>query len=83
MKNSIFLTVLLAAFFVSAALADPGDTLWTRTYGGSGEDYGQSVQQTTDGGYIVAGLTWSFGAGDFDFYLVKIDANGDKLWSRT
>ena len=48
-----------------------GDTLWTRTYGGSNEDYAYSVQQTDDGGYILAGYTESFGAGGADFYLVK------------
>jgi hypothetical protein len=60
-----------------------GATLWTRTYGGSALDYGESVQQTTDGGYIIAGYTMSFGAGGFDVYLVKTDANGDPLWTRT
>jgi hypothetical protein len=59
-----------------------GDTLWTRTYGGPGSDQGGSVQQTTDGGYIVAGWTGSFGAGRGDFYLVKTDAQGDTLWTR-
>jgi hypothetical protein len=83
MKKTIFLTVLLAAFFVTAAIADPGDTLWTRTYGGSASEQGYCVQQTTDGGYIVAGYTYSFGAGGYDAYLVKTDANGDTLWTRT
>ncbi len=60
-----------------------GDTQWTRTYGGTGGDYGQSVQQTSDSGYIVAGETWSFGAGGQDVYLIKTSASGDTQWTRT
>jgi hypothetical protein len=60
-----------------------GDTIWTRIYGGSGAEYVYSIQQTTDGGYIVAGFTNSFGAGYDDFYLIKTDALGDTLWTRT
>jgi len=60
-----------------------GDTLWTRSYGGSEEDYALSVRQTIDGGYIIAGGTYSFGAGYADFYVVKTDRVGDTLWTRT
>jgi uncharacterized delta-60 repeat protein len=62
-----------------------GDTLWTRDYGGSGRtafDYGRSVQQTSEGGYIVAGYTYSFG-NSAQFYLIKTNATGDTLWTRT
>jgi hypothetical protein len=59
-----------------------GDTLWTRTYGGANDDHGYSVQQTLDGGYIVAGGTNSFGAAGFDVYLVKTNASGDTIWTR-
>jgi hypothetical protein len=60
-----------------------GDTLWTRTYGGGNQDLGYSVQQTADRGYVVAGWTASFGAGDHDVYLIKTDSSGNPLWSRT
>ncbi len=53
-----------------------GDTLWTRTIGGTSFDLGLSVQQTADGGYVICGETYSFGAGEADFYLVKTDENG-------
>ncbi len=58
-----------------------GDTLWTRTYGGTSDDWGRSVQQTLDGGYIIAGGTRSFGNSD-QVYLVKTNASGDTLWTR-
>ena len=58
-----------------------GDTLWTRNYGGTGEDRGLSIQQTSDMGYIVAGYTWSFGD-SAQVYLIKTNATGDTLWTR-
>jgi len=60
-----------------------GDTLWTRTYGGAETDYGQSVVPTADGGYFIAGYTYSYGAVQSDFLLVKLDASGDTTWTRT
>ncbi len=60
-----------------------GDTLWTRNYGGTSNDFGYSVQQTTDGGFIIAGVTESFGAGKGDFYFIKTDYKGDTLWTKT
>ncbi len=59
-----------------------GDTLWTRNYGGSGDEWGLYVQQTTDGGYIVVGFTNSFGNG-YQIYLIKTDSLGDTLWTKT
>ena len=65
-----------------------GDTLWTRLYGvqeGQYREEGWSVQQTSDGGYIVTGETWYPGspAWEIDVYLIKTDANGDTLWTKT
>ena len=62
---------------------DNGDTVWSETFGGAEEDCGCSVRQTNDGGYIVAGYTESFGAGNFDVWLIRTDHYGDTLWSKT
>jgi len=81
--HKIILTILLFVFWAVPAFAQ--ETLWSRTYGdgGSEADYSRSVQQTTDGGYIVAGDTWSFGAGGYDVLLIKTNSTGDTLWTRT
>src|SRR5690606_38220188 len=62
-----------------------GDSVWTKTYGGSGSDVARSVQQTEDGGYIVAGTTKSFGNNPAlgNIWLLKLDATGDTIWTRT
>lgn len=63
---------------------DPnGNIQWKKKFGGISSDAGHSVQQTSDGGYIIAGSTSSFGAGWSDVYLVKTDPNGNKQWQNT
>jgi hypothetical protein len=60
-----------------------GNVQWNKTYGGATVDTAFSVQQTSDGGYIITGQTYSFGAGDADFWLVKSDSAGNMQWSQT
>ncbi|MBL7046873.1 MAG: T9SS type A sorting domain-containing protein [Candidatus Marinimicrobia bacterium] len=60
-----------------------GDTLWTKTFGGYEYDFGESGQQTSDGGYIIVGRTTSYGAGRYDIWLIKTDEYGDTLWTKT
>ena len=57
-------------------LNSDGTVAWQKTYGGTGTDYALSIQQTSDGSYIVAGFTYSFGAGNNDVWVLKLDGNG-------
>jgi hypothetical protein len=54
-----------------------GSPLWIRAYGDSLDDFSYSAQQTSDEGYVVAGYTWSFGAGEGDIMLTKLDSQGN------
>jgi hypothetical protein len=74
------LSVSLVALFTGYAHAQ---VRFARTYGGSNWDIAYSVQQTSDGEYIVAGATWSFGAGYWDIFLIKTDAKGNRKWAKT
>jgi hypothetical protein len=64
-------------------LNSAGDVAWQKTYGGSLSDYAYWVQQTTDGGYILAGGTYSFGGGNGDVWLMKLNSRGDVAWQKT
>jgi len=60
-----------------------GLILWNLTYGGAQWDVGYYVQETREGGYIVAGCTRSMGSGDWDALLLRVDAEGGILWAKT
>src|SRR5687768_5998380 len=60
-----------------------GNILWTKTLGGSEYNEGNSVEQTSDGGFIVAGSIASISSSDHDdIYLIKTDSEGTPLWSK-
>lgn len=64
-------------------LGHDGQELWARTFGGPGEDVGMSVCTASTGHAYVCGFTDSYGAGEEDVYLVKVDAGGDEVWMQT
>ncbi|MFX1254492.1 MAG: hypothetical protein ACFFCZ_22960, partial [Promethearchaeota archaeon] len=57
--------------------------IWSQTYGGEESDVAFALIQTTDGGYALAGWTASYGAGSYDYWLVKTDSNGVAQWNQT
>jgi hypothetical protein len=62
---------------------EKNSSLWQKTYGGKDYDVVYSIVKTDDNGYLIAGSTESFGNGERDVYLIKIDKNGNKLWQKT
>jgi len=63
-------------------LNSDGAVAWQKAYGGTFTDFAYSIQQTDDGGYIVAGYTYSFGAGDYDFWVLKLNSDGAVAWQK-
>jgi hypothetical protein len=64
-------------------LDSKGNKLWDKTFGGIDDDWVNSLIQTDDDGYLVAGKTFSFGAGEGECWIIKLDSKGNKLWDRT
>ncbi|MCX5859468.1 MAG: hypothetical protein NT056_06175 [Proteobacteria bacterium] len=64
-------------------LNSDGTVAWQKTYGGTGDDWAYSIQLTLDGGYIVVGYTSSFGAGGYDFWILKLNSDGTVAWQKT
>ncbi|TET21797.1 MAG: T9SS type A sorting domain-containing protein [Candidatus Stahlbacteria bacterium] len=78
MKRFTLLLVMVAVLISTTAHAG-----WTKTYGGAGGEWGNSVQETTDGGYIIVGTDFAGTGREYDLWLLKTNSEGDTLWTRT
>ena len=76
----VFLSLCLV---IQVTVVFASSVMWSKTYGGEGEEVAHSLVETSDGGFALAGYTNSYGAGFDDFWLVKTDANGNMEWSQT
>jgi hypothetical protein len=77
------LGVVVVVFLCAISCGETTSVEWERTYGGSNTDWAWAVEQTRDGGYIIAGSTESYGSGESDAWLVKTDERGNEQGSKT
>jgi hypothetical protein len=77
------LVVALALLLPRILVTKQAEEQWDKTFGGSDCDGAYCVEQTSDGGYIVAGYTRSYGAGGDDAWLIKTDFKGNEQWNKT
>jgi len=84
MNNKVVRLLLLLNMFL-LFLNNPlyAQITFQQLFLGGNTEYGYSIIETTDGGYVIAGITSSYSAGGFDIYLIKIDPTGDTIWTKT
>ena len=75
-KHLLLLTLILFSISVQ------GQIKFQKFYGGNNSEIAVNTIQTRDGGYLMTGLTMTYGAGDDDVYLIKTDSNGSPLWTK-
>ena len=89
--KTLFLTSVLSIFFIAKVFSQAPEIEWQNTIGGNNNDYLQSIQQTTDGGYILGGFSYSDSSGDKteallgndDYWVVKLNRASDIEWQNT
>ena len=88
-KATVIVVIVLSIFTISLLIAtklianNTKVETWQKTFGGEDSDIANSIQQTKDGGYIVAGWTKSSGSGGEDAYILKLNSRGEIEWRKT
>ncbi len=82
MRMGLLLGLTFLILSASTTWAQPEEE-WNRTFGGPGHEVGGPISKTQDGGYVLTGMTESYGAGNGDLWLVKVDREGGRVWDRT
>jgi hypothetical protein len=84
LKKSIYLILCVLAFACTKEyVAKPDQSgMFIKFFGGMDSEEAHAAEETTDGGFICVGTTRSFGMGSTDMYVVKTDANGNKIWEK-
>lgn len=84
-KTPVFLILVLlcTVVFIFACKKKQPLITWEKTYGGGSHDRAYSIKQAVDRGYFVAAQTSSFGAGGYDYYVIRLDERGNKVWEKT
>ena len=81
--NKIFLGFTIASIICASFNVCYSAEYWAKTYGCTGIERTYSIEITAEGGYVVAGHTTSFGAGNYDFWVIKLDGSGNIIWQKT
>jgi len=85
MTFKLFLSIMLLfvlVSFLSVGSVGASSEMWSQTYGGTSIDCAETLVQTSDRGYALAGDSWPIDTGDTDFWLVKTDEYGDMEWNQ-
>ena len=83
MSNDLLMIARASLGVIELSCAETEAITWLKKIGGTGNEEARSVIQTSDGGYVMAGYTDSYGAGGKDAYVIKLDGSGSQLWAKT
>jgi hypothetical protein len=82
-KTGISIYALFILFGIQTLWGQPPDSLWHKTFGGDEHERAFTVMEEEDGIYLIAGATQSYGNGEYDAFLLKLDNNGEIIWEKT